>query len=123
MSNKAEQELAGVFAALGDATRLALVTRLLAAGALSATALVEGQAISRQAIVKHLQVLEACGLIRSEKIGRVRTCRIEPGGLGPLADWIAERRIPAERHLDRLGQILAEADPPKAQDQEKDEKQ
>ena len=52
MSSKVDQELAGVFAALGDATRLALVTRLLVAGALSATALAEGQAISRQAIVK-----------------------------------------------------------------------
>ncbi|MBB6412883.1 DNA-binding transcriptional ArsR family regulator [Mesorhizobium sangaii] len=75
------------------------------------------------AVLQHLQVLEACGLIRSEKIGRVRTCRIEPGGLAPLADWIAERRIPAERQLDRLGQILADTDqsPPKVQDQEKDE--
>ncbi|MDG3579505.1 metalloregulator ArsR/SmtB family transcription factor [Rhizobium sp. YJ-22] len=70
MSNKAEQELAGVFAALGDATRLALVTRLLAAGALSATALAEGQAISRQAIVKHLQVLEAARLVVHERHGR-----------------------------------------------------
>jgi len=70
MSNKAEQELAGVFAALGDATRLALVTRLLAAGALSATAPAEGQAISRQAIVKHLQVLEAARLVVHERQGR-----------------------------------------------------
>ncbi|MFD1986360.1 ArsR/SmtB family transcription factor [Mesorhizobium newzealandense] len=75
------------------------------------------------AVLQHLQTLEACGLIRSEKIGRVRTCRIEPGGLAPLADWITERRIPAERHLDRLGQILAETDQlsPKVRDQEKDE--
>ena len=47
---------------------------------------------------------------RSEKVGRVRTCRIEPQGLAPLADWIAERRSQVERRLDRLGEILAEED-------------
>ncbi len=62
------------------------------------------------AVVQHLQVLEATGLIKSEKVGRVRTCRIEPGGLEPLVSWLAERRTPAERSLDRLGEILNETD-------------
>jgi DNA-binding transcriptional ArsR family regulator len=70
MSKRRESDLAGVFAALGDETRLALVTRLLAAGALSATALAQGQAISRQAIVKHLQVLEAAELVVHERHGK-----------------------------------------------------
>ncbi|ENN86516.1 ArsR family transcriptional regulator [Rhizobium freirei PRF 81] len=70
MSNGRERELADIFAALGDATRLALVTQLLTVGALSATNLAEGQAISRQAIVKHLQVLEAAALVTHERHGK-----------------------------------------------------
>ena len=70
MSNRRERDLASVFAALRDATRLALVTRLLAAGALSATVLAKGQAISRQAIVKHLQALEAAQLVVHERHGK-----------------------------------------------------
>jgi len=62
-------------------------------------------------VVQHLQVLEACGLIMSEKVGRVRTCRLEPQGFAPLAGWIAERRLLAERRLDRLGTLLSETDP------------
>ncbi|MBB6484707.1 helix-turn-helix transcriptional regulator [Rhizobium lusitanum] len=70
MSNGRERELADVFAALGDTTRLALVMHLLAVGALSATNLAEGQAISRQAIVKHLQVLEAAALVMHQRRGK-----------------------------------------------------
>ena len=60
------------------------------------------------AVVQHLQVLEASGFVRSEKIGRVRTCRLEPGGFAPLADWIAARRMVMEQRFDRLGALLAE---------------
>jgi DNA-binding transcriptional ArsR family regulator len=70
MSNNSSSELARLFAALGDGVRLQLVNRLLAAGALSATALAEGETISRQAIVKHLQVLEAAGLVTHGRQGR-----------------------------------------------------
>ena len=70
MSTSSEGELAQLFAALGDASRLQLVGRLLAAGAISATALADGQAISRQAIVKHLQVLETAGLVTHSRQGR-----------------------------------------------------
>ena len=62
--------MARVFFALGDGTRLAVVKRLLAAGALSATALAQDAQISRQAIVKHLQVLEDAGLVEHERSGR-----------------------------------------------------
>ena len=58
--------------------------------------------------VQHLQVLERSGLVRTEKVGRVRTCRIEPAALRAAEDWISERRIGWERRLDRLGDYLAE---------------
>lgn len=60
------------------------------------------------AVVQHLQVLEASGLVRSEKVGRVRTCRIEPEALRTAEEWIAERRTSWEHRLDRLGEVLAE---------------
>ena len=59
------------------------------------------------AVVQHLQVLEESGLIRTTKLGRVRTCRIEPAGLQVAQDWIAKRRSLWERRLDRLGAVLA----------------
>ncbi|AZO52800.1 MULTISPECIES: helix-turn-helix transcriptional regulator [unclassified Mesorhizobium] len=117
-----------ILRALVEPTRRQILERL-SNGPATVSQLAEPFGMTFAAVLQHLQALEACGLIRSEKIGRVRTCRIEPGGLAPLADWIAERRIPAERHLDRLGQILAEPDPspkgqsPENQDQEKDEQQ
>ncbi len=64
------------------------------------------------AIVQHLQVLEQSGVIRTEKVGRIRTCRIEPAGLRVAAKWIADRRALWERRLDRLGEILAEEEQP-----------
>jgi DNA-binding transcriptional ArsR family regulator len=60
------------------------------------------------AVVQHLQVLEASGLVRSEKIGRVRTCRVVPAALRTAEQWLAERRTTWERRFDRLGNILAE---------------
>jgi hypothetical protein len=56
-------------------------------------------------------VLEASGLVRSEKVGRVRTCRIEPQALHSAERWISERRANWERRLDQLGTFLAETDP------------
>jgi DNA-binding transcriptional ArsR family regulator len=95
--------------ALVEPTRRAIVERL-SRGPATVSALAEPFDMTFAAVVQHLQVLEACGLIRSEKVGRVRTCRIEPQGLAPLADWIAARRSQVERRLDRLGEILAEED-------------
>jgi DNA-binding transcriptional ArsR family regulator len=70
MSSVRDRSMALVFFALGDRTRLALVRKLLAAGALSATALAQDAAVSRQAIVKHLQVMEEAGLVARERQGR-----------------------------------------------------
>jgi DNA-binding transcriptional ArsR family regulator len=97
------------FRALAEPTRRAMVERL-SRGPASVSDLARPFDMSLAAIVQHLKVLEECGLIRSEKVGRVRTCRIETGGLNTLADWVAERRSLIERRLDRLGEILAETD-------------
>lgn len=63
--------------------------------------------MSLSAVVQHLQVLEASGLVRSEKTGRVRTCRVEPAALRTAEQWITARRASWERRLDRLGEYLA----------------
>ena len=99
-----------ILRALAEPTRRSIVERL-SRGPATVSDLAKPYDMTFAAVVQHLQVLEACGVIRSEKVGRVRTCRIEPGGLAPLADWIAERRTPAERHLDSLGEYLAETSP------------
>jgi DNA-binding transcriptional ArsR family regulator len=62
------------------------------------------------AVVQHLQVLEKSGLVRTTKVGRVRTCRMEPKGLSVAERWISDRRSLWERRLDRLGQLLAGPD-------------
>jgi DNA-binding transcriptional ArsR family regulator len=64
--------------------------------------------MSLSAVVQHLAVLESCGLVRSEKVGRTRTCRLEPVGLRLAEDWFAGRRAAWDRRLDRLGEVLAE---------------
>lgn len=66
--------------------------------------------MSLPAVVQHLQVLEASGLVRSEKVGRTRTCHLVPDALDGAAQWITQRRTSIERRLDRLGEYLAEAD-------------
>jgi DNA-binding transcriptional ArsR family regulator len=96
-----------VFHALGDPTRRRLVERL-SRGPASVSDLAEPLGITLAAVVQHLQVLESSGVVRTQKVGRVRTCRIEPAGLDIAAGWIAERKSLWERRLDRLGDILAE---------------
>lgn len=102
--------------ALAEPTRRAIVERL-SDGPASVSDLARPFDMSLAAVVQHLQVLEEAGLIRSEKIGRVRTCRIEPTGFERLAAWVAERRTAAERRLDRLGEILNEDDEKQGKDQ------
>jgi DNA-binding transcriptional ArsR family regulator len=104
--------LDGVFHALSDPSRRAMVERL-GRGPASVSELARPLAMSLPAVVQHLQVLEASGLVRSEKVGRVRTCRVEPAALRGAEQWIAERRATWEGRLDRLGEYLAEhADEP-----------
>jgi len=95
------------FRALSEPTRRAIVERL-SAGPASVSDLAKPFDMSLAAVVQHIQVLEECGLVVSEKVGRVRTCRFEPKGLEPLAGWVRERKLAAERKLDRLGVFLAE---------------
>src|SRR5215831_10132943 len=98
-----------VFHALGDPTRRAIVERL-SYGPISVSRLAKPLAITLAAVVQHLQVLEKSGLVHTEKTGRIRTCRMEPQGLGIIERWIEDRRSLWERRLDRLGDILAEED-------------
>jgi DNA-binding transcriptional ArsR family regulator len=98
-----------VFHALGDPTRRAIVERL-SEGEMSASRLAAPLDITVAAVVQHLQILEKSGLVRTTKVGRVRTCRIEPAGLSVAERWIGERRSMWERRFDRLGDLLAEPD-------------
>src|ERR1700675_3414273 len=98
-----------VFHALGDRTRRAIMEKL-SQGPISVSRLAEPLDITLAAVVQHLQVLEESGLVQTEKVGRGRTCRIEPGGLSVVDKWIADRRSMWERRLDRLGDLLAEPD-------------
>jgi DNA-binding transcriptional ArsR family regulator len=101
------QELDSIFQALADPTRRALLERLTR-GPASVSALAEPFSISLPAVLQHLQVLEASGLVRTDKVGRVRNCRIEPRTLRMAEQWIHERRTIWERRFDRLGELLAE---------------
>jgi DNA-binding transcriptional ArsR family regulator len=94
-----------VFQALADPTRRVMVERL-SQGPASVSELARPLAMSLPAVVQHLQVLEASGLVSSRKVGRVRTCRIEAKALGAAERWISRRRSMWERHLDRLGDYL-----------------
>jgi DNA-binding transcriptional ArsR family regulator len=95
------------FQALADPSRRAMVERL-AQGPATVSELAGPLAMSLPGVMQHLKVLEASGLVVSEKVGRVRTCRIEPKALTQAERWIAERRALWERRLDRLGQFLEE---------------
>ena len=106
---KKKPDIDRVFHALGDPTRRAILEKL-SQGPKSVSRLAEPLDITLAAVVQHLQVLEEGGLVQSEKIGRVRTCRIEPAGLSAAEQWIGERRSMWERRLDRLGDLLAEPD-------------
>jgi DNA-binding transcriptional ArsR family regulator len=96
-----------VFHALGDPTRRAILERL-SEGPISVSRLAEPLDLTLAAVVQHLQVLEDTGLVQTEKVGRVRTCRVEPRGFSVAEQWIKDRRTLWDRRLDRLGDILAE---------------
>jgi len=95
--------------ALAEPSRRAIVERL-SEGPTSVSALAAPFNLTLAAVVQHLQVLEACGLIRSEKVGRVRTCRVEPKDFAPLTNWISGRQQLVARQLDRLAEVLDEED-------------
>ncbi len=95
------------FQALGDHNRRSMVDQL-SRGSASVSELAQPLGISLPAVVQHLRVLEEGGLVRSEKVGRVRTCHVEPAAMREAEQWIAQRRAVWERRLDRLGDVLAE---------------
>jgi DNA-binding transcriptional ArsR family regulator len=102
-----QDEMDRVLHALADPSRRVIVERL-SSGPASVSELARPLPMSLPAVIQHLQVLEASGLVRSEKVGRVRTCRIEPAALRPVERWIGARRSSWERRLDRLGDYLEE---------------
>jgi DNA-binding transcriptional ArsR family regulator len=96
-----------VFHALADPARRAMLERLTR-GPASVSELAQPLAMSLPAVVQHLAVLQGSGLVRTQKIGRVRTCEIEAGSLQRAEQWINDRRIQWERRLDRLGEYLSQ---------------
>jgi DNA-binding transcriptional ArsR family regulator len=96
-----------VFRALGDPSRRGMVERL-GGGPATVSQLAKPLEITLSAVVQQLAVLEAAGLVSSEKVGRTRTCRLEPARLRLAADWFAGQRATWERRLDRLGEVLVE---------------
>jgi len=101
-------DLDRVFHALADPGRRVMVERL-SAGPASVSELARPLAMSLAAVLQHVQVLEASGLVRTRKTGRTRTCSIDPVALRSAESWIAERRTLWERRLDRLGDYLGGA--------------
>jgi DNA-binding transcriptional ArsR family regulator len=104
--NQLPSPLDQVFHALADPTRRGMVERLVR-GPASVSELSRPLEMSLPAVLQHLQVLEASGLVRSEKAGRVRTCRIEPDALRAAEAWVTGQRTAWETRLDRLGDYLA----------------
>lgn len=98
---------AAVFDALGDSTRRSIIDQL-SAGPASVSALAEPLGVSLAGVLQHLQVLEGAELVSSEKLGRVRTCRLSHAGFEVAESWLASRRAALERKLDRLAEILDE---------------
>jgi DNA-binding transcriptional ArsR family regulator len=101
-----------LFHALADPSRRAMVRRLVR-GPASVSHLAEPLDMSLAAVVQHLGVLEAAGIVSSEKVGRVRTCKLEPAVLRGAEEWVGNQRTSWERRLDRLGGELAAEDRPR----------
>ena len=104
MVNKT-QSLDRCFSALADPTRREIV-RQLARGQVSVTNLAASRGVTVAAVLKHLSVLERAGLIRTEKIGRLRQCALTPKPMQELADWLDFYRTLWESRLDRLERFL-----------------
>jgi DNA-binding transcriptional ArsR family regulator len=103
---KQDEGLDRVFHALADSSRRNMVERL-SAGPASVTELARPLPMTLAAVVQHVQVLESAGLVRTEKVGRIRRCEINLETLRPVDRWIADRRAMWERAFDRLGKVLA----------------
>lgn len=96
-----------LFHALGDSTRRAILDRLCH-GPISVSQLAKPLGITLTAVGQHLELLEACGLVTTEKVGRVRTCHMGSAGLNALERWIREHRTEWDRRMDQLGKLIEE---------------
>ncbi|WP_420136421.1 ArsR/SmtB family transcription factor [Sphingomonas sp.] len=104
---RAKADIDLIFHALADPTRRRMI-EALTDRPYALSALAEPFGMTLTAVSQHLRILEQAGLVRSEKLGRVRSCRIEAAGLAVLQAWVSDRRSLWERRLDRLGDILDE---------------
>ena len=102
---KSRVDIDRVFHALGDRTRRAMLDRL-SRGPVSVSQLAGPLGITLTAVGQHLEILEECGLVTTEKVGRVRTCRMASTGLDALERWVGEHRTEWERRMERLGELL-----------------
>ena len=93
------------FTAFADPSRRSIVGRL-SRGPASVSELAEPLSMSLPAVMQHIDVLHASGLVRSEKVGRVRTCSLQPEPLRSVERWLSEHRGTWESRLDRLGEVL-----------------
>ncbi len=109
MVTKDRVDIDRVFHALGDRTRRAMLDRL-ARGPVSVSQLAGPLGITLTAVGQHLEILEQCGLAVTEKVGRVRTCRIASAGLDALEKWVQGHRTEWERRMDRLGELLEDGE-------------
>jgi DNA-binding transcriptional ArsR family regulator len=101
-------DLDRTFQALADKSRRTMVERLTL-GPASVSELAEPLTMSLAAVVQHVQVLEACGVVKTEKVGRTRMCRVERAAMTDAEQWITDRRRGWEARLDRLGDVLHDA--------------
>lgn len=106
-SSPTPERLDRLFAALADGSRRAMVDQL-SRGPASVSELAKPLDIALPSAVKHLAVLEAGGLVRSDKAGRVRTYRIAPDAFSGLEAWVAERKAMWHRQFDALDALLQE---------------
>lgn len=105
MTNNGQAVLDEVFHALADPTRRAVLQRL-SQGPASVSELAKPFGMALPSFLQHLRVLEASGLVRSTKVGRVRTCEMQPQPLTTAEQWIGEQRALWEARLDRLDDYL-----------------
>lgn len=106
MANQ-EARLDRMYHAMSDSTRRAVVERLVA-GPTSVSELSQRHPIALPTFLKHLRVLEQSGIIRTQKVGRVRTCQLQPKALQEAESWFRRQRIRMERKLDRLAELAEE---------------
>jgi DNA-binding transcriptional ArsR family regulator len=106
---KSRADIDQVFHALGDRTRRAIVDRL-SRGPVSVSQLAERLGITLTAVGQHLAILETCGLAVTEKVGRVRTCRMASTGLDALEQWVGVHRTEWEKRAEMLGKLIENGD-------------